>query len=502
MGKSKAPLDISESQPIITSVDDASVAVSLETSHSESNDFSKRIMAYFEKDKKEKCRFKVNKKIVLKYGSFITVWAIMYFYSLSAWKNSLEGCKADAMDCLVRLMKAFNSITLSILKFASIQFLILISGLHTSPLPLRLIGISIPIMTYVRLLWTSSNFTFADHSQANFLLCNFFWLVMLLVYLYIRFTIYLVRMRRSWVAALWIVGTTLSATYIVYQRTWNSCSGLQDSIGSEFGDTYSENGGECIWKKSTICWHYVIDGSMKPLFWGRNNCRAENTDLSFYESRAKETKVVGFLNPHSFDLYTFGHFATFRNKMIRESIGVAPDAITDKKNEMEVFLDLREPHNEKLLINLKDYRILHPGTKFLPHDKDHMNILNIFIDTVSRPRFHRKMKKIKEFLKKYHFSQKKDKSVFEFFRHHSLRGVTPPNLLAATYGDYKGVYKQAHKRIETFASENGYVTGLVFDFCSPVEDEVESSSISNTRQPRIQICYNSPASSSNVHAIL
>ena len=77
---------------------------------------------------------------------------------------------------------------------------------------------------------------------------------------------------------------------------------------------------------------------------------------------------------------------------------------------------------------------------FLPHDKENVNFLNIFVDTVSRARFHRRFYNLRKFLAKYHYSKNSSKMVYEFFRVHSNRGYTSPNLIGQTYGNYNDAY--------------------------------------------------------------
>ena len=85
--------------------------------------------------------------------------------------------------------------------------------------------------------------------------------------------------------------------------------------------------------------------------------------------------------------------------------------------EREVFYDFRrDPIEGEMIIKLKD---LSKNHEFKNLDNDHPNILNIFIDTVSRQRFHRRYSKVSKFLKKYHFSENKKMRVYEFFRLHS-----------------------------------------------------------------------------------
>ena len=100
------------------------------------------------------------------------------------------------------------------------------------------------------------------------------------------------------------------------------------------------------------------------------------------------------------------------------------------------------------------------------------------MDTVSRARFHRRFYNLRKFLVKYHYSKDKSKRVYEFFRVHSNRGYTSPNLIGQTYGNYNDAYDQREKRIEHYAHEKGYVTGITMDFCEASEVDRKSKFLS------------------------
>lgn len=116
-----------------------------------------------------------------------------------------------------------------------------------------------------------------------------------------------------------------------------------------------------------------------------------------------------------------------------------------------------------------------------PLDSDHLNILSIFIDTVSRNNFYRMYKKTTKFLQNYHYSQKKSNRVYEFHRLHSLGGYTLPNLIASVYGLYWGsIYQVLNaKRIESYAKEAGYITGITSDICAVGEIEPNCKDLNN-----------------------
>jgi hypothetical protein len=143
--------------------------------------------------------------------------------------------------------------------------------------------------------------------------------------------------------------------------------------------------------------------------------------------------------------------------------------------DREFFLDFREAE-PKVHIEVRNLIEKNPEIKerVKPVDKDHLNILNIFIDTVGRANWHRKYDKTNEFLRKYHYLKKENKRVYEYFRLHAIRGYTFPNLFASTYGvDYSHWHDDNLKRISSYAKKAGYITGITSDCCTYSEVEVK-----------------------------
>lgn len=413
-----------------------------------------------------------NKLRLLKVIIFLLIWKYLYYRSLEVWEVSLEGCEEDAMDCLVRLVKVFDRVLNQILKFATIHFVIVLMGIYSGDWILKLISFSIFSVTFWDIYQKSDGFNFKDHSQVNFILVQIIWGLYFSLYWTLLLNIFIYKNCRRFFIY-WFITWTLLISYFINLKIINSCSNIQEALVNN--DGYSEAGGECKWNHSDICWHQTFNGAWKPLFWLRSKCDTQKTDLSFYFEKNYEGRIVGFPNPVNFDEYAMGHFNRFRFAHLLNMQGVNETEMIDPKNDMEVFLDLREKNRASLNITLKDYRLLHPGTEFLPVDDEHLNILVIFMDTISRQRFHRKFKRMKKFLSSFHYSKQREKRIYEFFRYHSINGTTVPNMMAAIYGNYEDEFKKPLKRIDTFAREKGYVTGVSNDYCNGVEDNVEGS---------------------------
>lgn len=193
-------------------------------------------------------------------------------------------------------------------------------------------------------------------------------------------------------------------------------------------------------------------------------------------SSAGASQIVSYPKIHNF-IYTdvmqqYRLQAQVNEKMRSET----PETMAE--GDREVFIDFREKEEGELKIKLKNLIEREEKVKeeVKDLDDDNMNILRIFIDTISRNNFHRKYKETIKFLKKYHYLKKGDKRTYEFFRMHSIRGWTFPNLFASTYGrDYDGWSEFNLTRIHSFARKQGYITGMASDCCVIPETETKGN---------------------------
>ena len=107
----------------------------------------------------------------------------------------------------------------------------------------------------------------------------------------------------------------------------------------------------------------------------------------------------------------------------------------------EIFLDFRGKENKeigKLEIKVKDRRKEYPDMterlKDVDVSKGKLNVLNLFVDTVSRGRFFRVYPKTIEYLTDLKNRDNSPIRLADFSKFHSIEGHTFPNLIASTYG--------------------------------------------------------------------
>ena len=94
------------------------------------------------------------------------------------------------------------------------------------------------------------------------------------------------------------------------------------------------------------------------------------------------------------------------------------------------------------------------------------NVLVMFFDTLSRSHFFRKFPKTINFFNqfaKYETNpERKNMTIFQYFKYHTLNTYTDPNLIAAYYGA-KLFGNGTH--FGKYYKENGYIIGRINGYC-------------------------------------
>jgi len=407
---------------------------------------------------------------ILRLVGVIIFWIVLAAYSFKFWKAGLKSCEGDIIQCLIKMSRVLSMIGSSILVFSIMIIAIPVSGLILAKNPiLKISSVLIFIYVFVYLFKTCKGFSWSDHSQGNFIICEIFWLVEIILSAFGYATYRFWKNENRNYFRIWSTFWGIVFIYLYFTRFYNSCKDFNKPLVKGYGINHDWK--NCEWQKAGICWHFAISGLFKPMYWFRGDCAFEKNDASLYLARLKGSKhrILGLPNIKSLSLDTIIHYEDLQDKIIKGGVPVSEEEM--ENGDIEVFYDFRKGDDKgEVIIKVRDLtKKKEYKDKFLPHDRDHLNILQIFVDTVSRQHFHRRFKKSIKFLKKYHYSKNMKYRAYEFFRYHSIRGYTSPNMIGSVYGDYDDAYDQNEKRIEHFASEKGYVTGVTNEMCNGIE---------------------------------
>jgi hypothetical protein len=184
----------------------------------------------------------------------------------------------------------------------------------------------------------------------------------------------------------------------------------------------------------------------------------------------------------------------YRDTVKASMIDMNDTTIPQKKKEnVEFMLDMSDPKETKLNVNVKQNSTRAEEQRALREsiieqeisngtykDRVDKNVLIFYIDNLSRVHFYRKMPKVAEWLEKF-TAQSSSLAVNEFFRYHSVYYNTLWTNNAMYYGETKHVKNDSQDIFDTY-SQNGYITGFVKDAC-----EMTSNSFASNQYDTVNI---------------
>ena len=103
---------------------------------------------------------------------------------------------------------------------------------------------------------------------------------------------------------------------------------------------------------------------------------------------------------------------------------VPAEAIEDSDDE--IFVDLRKSRYGVPVIRLKSLERTNQERfkQIQPVDDEHLNVLNLFIDTISKERFYRRFRYTAQFLHDLKHDPENEIEMYEFHKFHTVGGTT------------------------------------------------------------------------------
>lgn len=172
----------------------------------------------------------------------------------------------------------------------------------------------------------------------------------------------------------------------------------------------------CQFSSPKISWEWALDGLTSPVHFFDQKCTARQYHifknyLLYTEAieKKKDAKLITFENvdnllyPEKWDHLGLKIMDTNQENVLSAIKAKTEQELAEDMNDISV--DFSDTSTPLMKVTVKDRLKIHPELqeKIKEWDEDHLNILNIFVDTVSRPRFYRRLKKTARFLagKKY-----------------------------------------------------------------------------------------------------
>ena len=263
-----------------------------------------------------------------------------------------------------------------------------------------------------------------------------------------------------------------------------SCShwsqGLKNSHISNIGSS-------CPITPPKVCLMTIMNGvfNYSRIF----NATCANMDKGNYEKvkeviSDKSAKIIGFPRTNNWNWEVDAVRKYFNYRVRKEIINMEDENIPQKvKDDIEVTVDFYEEPAE-VKINLKRNETLaEQRDKLAKKQKNSYNkvlsknILTLYIDSLSRADFRRKLPKTLQFIEKFYKSGKNETNEsFQFFKYHGVGRFTLLNNVPAFWGTYSLETEYGKFFLENY-KQRGFITGNAQNHCAKetvASDDIES----------------------------
>ena len=393
---------------------------------------------------------------------------------------SLEGCYETQTYCLVNLSPGFINrmvifVCISSFLFTLIIFLTINHNIKAYFLLLQVISLS-----YLTLIYdTGSDLAYhGSYNRSVFVIM----VPIFLIWLYVIRFIYNLIKRKYYKVILFGVIFIILITSLIYLKLTVGCSkrwskGYYDKEVDNINLPFNT----CKLKTPQYCWIDLLDGVLdvsRILSEDCNNFRkGEKEHFLKYLPSHVDKKSLEFYYPNT-NLMSF-----VPNSMFDQFFYNLMDNINTIKsdNNSEVYLKFNQSTNlGEITLSVKRNETLvklrnEQANKNLNPIKS-KNILLIYIDSISRAHFKRKMKKTMEVLDKLLITTKKY-SFYQFLKYQAFIYFTQLNTNPMFYG--KSMFTKSGTHILKEFHENGYISGHSNNFCSRELYDIEKGYIEN-----------------------
>ena len=414
-----------------------------------------------------------------KYFIFLFV-LIINMYGLNNYLLSLKGCKNSRAFCLYHYtLKEMFEIFYYILR-ASFSFSIISVLAYW-----KLISSSnyfLIVSIYLSLFIFDHYDNFENHGYYNFyafLILTFLETLPLIYLSYIYKFIYQ-QLYRQLLYILTPLIVILTICYIRYKMLLN-CYGYNIGLnGVKIDD--NPNKYSCFSDYPKNCYIDILSPFMDYSFHA-GNCKTirslemQKTYFTYFlieEDNYKNTTRFGFpiTTTEEFSLRTQNNVKHFNERVSKSIIDMDnydKDQNKEKPLKPEVILDFSEDKNGEIKININKNEELAKERKELgeKYKSTFDNILFIFIDSLSREHFKRKLKKTTKFIEK--FMKKNEKNTyksFQFMKYTTFDAFTQMSAQPMFYGEKMDPKTSNGTFILKYMKERGFVTGQSIDLCS------------------------------------
>jgi hypothetical protein len=256
---------------------------------------------------------------------------------------------------------------------------------------------------------------------------------------------------------------------ISLNKLQNSCKDWTKGLKDTKLDNTLEG---CSIKIPKYCWMNMFDNVFDISGWLGETCdyiRMDSRDQVLRWTKVPQATRIGYPRTEKYRFYPDTTLDEFQFKVLSQIIDMDdPNIPQSVKDKTEIIIDFNKDKPDVEFRVKKDEALVNKRKKMMDSFKSKpisKNVIFLFIDSLSRDNFNRKLKKTKAWLEKYYRNTESEAQVFQFFKFHALASWTIINMIPAHFGvdwHHKGTPNSMIKHYK----DRGFITGQSHTYCS------------------------------------
>jgi len=240
-----------------------------------------------------------------------------------------------------------------------------------------------------------------------------------------------------------------------------------------------DNSKFCKIIKPNICYQSYLEGYLDLSYYSNDSCQIRKNDSreKFAKYLKSDVNKIGYPRAENYDYLNKGHYLYFQKNVLKDLVNIDdPNISQEIKDQIEVTIDFsKNKINGEAKVELKKQTKLADERKKIFEEKfaDKVltkNIFILFIDSVSRQHFRRKLPKTWQWLEKFYkpepdVKEKSDSELFQFLKFHGVGTWTNVNMIPAMFGTAYDKSVKSTYYLKYF-KDAGYITGSAGTMCS------------------------------------
>jgi hypothetical protein len=412
-------------------------------------------------------------KNIFKEYIFKTIPWIIGVTSIILYILTLKGCKGTQFECVTMLTSQVVRTILYLLMSSAFLITLQISLVIYNKNFIHSFLATILSFTFICFIYDTGA-DFDSHGAYNRLILFFCVILWAIIFFLGRIIFSSIRKFPIFTIVLLIV-ISYSINSLGKNIINKSCIGWEQGLkGVEIDNNSLET--KCKIRPPKICYFQIFNGYMDVTKFLGETCDKMNTNKlsnNIDHIVDKSAKVLGYPRTEKWGFFPESQDGKYTKNVMKNIINMEDPKISQQiKDKIEVITNFKY-NPPKVTIDLKrDEKLVNSRKILWQKNKKFVlnsNVLHIFIDSVSRPNFKRKMPRLHKWLEsKYVLPGEKLNSqakteVFQFMKFHGIGQFTGINMVPSVFGVYN-IYFNGEHFITDYKSR-GFITGQATNYC-------------------------------------